>query len=315
MTRTPGAGAFGRSVAAGVALLAAACGTEDVRLGDGRVRIRADAGSDANGAPAFDAGRAPSGFAEPRVITTLSDDSSVDDDPSLTADLTVIYFDSKRDGGKGKEDIWSSVRATPSDDWSKPVAVTALNSAERETGIALSADGLTVWFSSDRPESGGGLDVFTAERTNLGADWSAVARVAELSTDGDDLVSAVSDAGTECYLAHRDKGADTYHMFVAHRAGRAATWDAPAPITELTTKSAESDAFPVGDGHELLFTRSKDLQLARRPTSSASFVGVGPLAELNSSDDDRDPWSTADLRYVVFSSDRSGSYQLFESSR
>jgi hypothetical protein len=305
---------FGTGFAAVVALFAAACGTEDVRLGDGRARIRADAGPDAQ-EPGFDAGQVPSGFAEPKVIATLSNDASVDDDPSLTTDRTVIYFDSKRDGGMGKEDIWSSVRGTPADDWSKPVAVTALNSAERETGIALSADGLSVWFSSDRPESGGGLDVFTAERATLGSDWASVVRVAELSTEGDDLVSAVSDAGTECYLARRDKGAGDYHMFVAHRAGPGAPWDTAEPITELTTKSAESDAFPVGDGHELLFTRSKDLQLARRPTVSAPFVRVGPLADLNSADDDRDPWSTADLRYVVFSSNRSGSYQLYESSR
>jgi hypothetical protein len=307
---------LGRLAVCGAAALAVACGTEDVRLGDGRAAVRTDSGPEGVGdGAAFDAGTVPSGFHAPRVIAALSDDSSVDDDPSLTNDLTEIYFNSKRDGGKGKEDIWGSVRATPGDDWQKPAPVELLNSDVRETGIALSADGLTVWFSSDRPESQGGLDVFTAARATRTSDWSPVTRVTELSTDGDDLVSAVNEAGTECFLARRDKGEEDYQMFVARRARTEGAWGAAEPIVELTTKSSESDAFPVGDGHELLFTRSKDLQLARRPTLSAPFTLAGPLKDLNSSDDDRDPWSTPDLRYVVFSSDRSGSYELYESSR
>lgn len=312
------------ALAASCALAVAGCGTLDVHLGDGRSRIgadagRRDAGSHRDAAPEpdarADAGSVPSGFSKPVVITSLSNDSSVDDDPSLTSDLTLIYFDSKRDGGKGKEDIFSAERADAHADWDTPKAVDALNTADRETGIALSADGLRVWFSSDRPESQGGLDVFTAERTSRSAEWSAVTRVDELSTPDDDLVSAVNDAGTVCLLGRRPKGTDNYDMYVSERASMEGPWQPAAPITELNTKANESDAFLAGDGYDLLFTRSKDLQFARRPALSSPFVLVGPLKELNSSSDDRDPWATQDLRYVVFSSNRSGSYELYEASR
>ena len=304
-----------------VAFAVAGCGITDVRLGDGRARIRQDAGSDASArsdadrASAFDAGRVPEGFGMPRVIVSLSGDATVDDDPSLTSDLTEIYFDSKRDGGKGKEDIWSADRADSKSDWRTPSAIESLNSKDRETGIALSADGLKVWFSSDRTESQGGLDVFTAERASRSAAWSAVIRVAELSTADDDLVSAVNDSGTVCLLSRRPKGTDSYDMYVATRASVTDPWGTVAPIAELNTKSNESDAFLAGDGYDLLYTRSKDLELARRPELDAPFVRVGPLDALNSSSDDRDPWSTPDLRYVVFSSNRSGEYQLYEASR
>jgi hypothetical protein len=302
------------------ALLAVAC-EQTVRLGDGRAGdadtgadAAVDSGVDAH-APAVDAGHVPTGFSEPKVIVALSTDSSVDDDPSLTNDLALVYFDSKRDGGKGKEDIWSADRADPSADWNAPVAVDALNTADRETGIALSADGLRIWFSSDRPDSKGGLDVFTAERASRTDDWGAVTRVAELSTDDDDLVSAVNDAETICLLGRRPQGTDDYDMYMAERASDGDSWSSPKAISELDTKANESDAFLLGDGRDLLFTRSKDLQVARRPSATAPFTLVGPLAELNSSDDDRDPWATADLGYVVFSSNRSGSYELYESSR
>jgi hypothetical protein len=312
------------ALVASCALAVVGCGTLDVHLGDGHARIvsdagQRDAGSHRDAAPErdarADAGSVPSGFTKPVVLTSLSNDSSVDDDPSLTSDLTLIYFDSKRDGGKGKEDIFSAERADVHAGWDTPEAVDALNTADRETGIALSADGLRIWFSSDRPESQGGLDVFTAERTSRSAGWSAVTRVDELSTPDDDLVSAVNDAGTVCLLGRRPKGADDYDMYVSERASMADPWQPAQAIAELDTKANESDAFLAGEGYELLFTRSKDLQFARRPALSAPFALVGPLKELNSSSDDRDPWATQDLRYIVFSSNRSGSYELYEASR
>jgi hypothetical protein len=314
------------ALVASCAFAVAGCGTLDVHLGDGRAHIDADAGRRDAAPPAdartsfdarttADAGSVPSGFTKPVVVTSLSNDSSVDDDPSLTSDLTVIYFDSKRDGGKGKEDIYSAERADVRTEWDTPKAVDALNTADRETGIALSADGLRIWFSSDRPESQGGLDVFTAERTSRTAAWSAVTRVDELSTPDDDLVSAVNDAATVCLLGRRPKGAEDYDMYVSARGFTDDPWQAAEPIAELDTKANESDAFLAGDGYELLFTRSKDLEFARRPTLSSPFTLVGKLEDLNSSSDDRDPWATQDLRYIVFSSNRSGSYELYEASR
>jgi hypothetical protein len=304
------------------ALFSLACAAEDVRLGDGPLRAGGEGGPDAapvlpDAAPVLpDAsnGGVPS-FGTPHVIASLSDDTTHDDDPSLTSDLTEIYFDSKRDGGKGKEDIWSAKRASATAAWDPPVVVEELNSEERETGIALSADGLTIWFSSERPESQGGLDVFTATRKNRSSSWSAVTRVEELSTPDDDLVSAVSDSGTVCMLSRRPKGTDEYDIFAATRGTVDGAWEAPQPLSELNTDSNESDAFLVGEGRELLFTRSKDLQLARRAGTIGPFTLIGPLEELNSSSEDTDPWATPDLRYVVFSSDRSGSSQLYEASR
>ena len=40
-----------------------------------------------------------------------------------------------------------------------------------------------------------------------------------------------------------------------------------------------------------------------------------PLASLNSEEDDRDAWSTDTLDYIVFSSDRTGAYLLYEATR
>ena len=53
-------------------------------------------------------------------------------------------------------------------------------------------------------------------------------------------------------------------------------------------------------------------------SSSATCVGelhVSPIAELNTPAAESDPALSPDFRYIVFSSDRSGTMQLYEASR
>lgn len=270
-------------------------------LGDGRAR-------------AADGQRPVPTFSEVAIAAAISAPGTVDDDPSLTADLTQMYFDSKREGGLGGEDVWKTVRVDRNQAWGAPEIVNELNSPDRETGIALSADGLSIWFSSNRAGTIGGLDVFATTRSAVAEPWSAVARVDELCTADDDLVSAVDGSETALYLARRSNADSDYDLYVSMRAenGR---WGAPVPISELNTTGAESDAFPVERDTGVVFTQAEELVIARRSSSSDPYRVTGPLSGLNSPEDDRDPWATDDLSYVVFSSNRSGEYLLYEAWR
>lgn len=291
-----------RSRALAAALLLTACGGDRVVLGDGRTR---------SSSPRDAASEIPT-FTRVTAIDSISAPGTVDDDPSLTSDLDQIYFDSKRDGGAGEEDIWRSSRTSPADDWGPPEAVTELNTKDRETGIALSDDALTIWFSSNRTGTLGGLDVFVSARKTILDPWPTAVRVDELSSSDDDLVSAVDSSQTTLLLARRSSSSSDYDIYASTRADTGSPWNAPAPIEELNSSKAESDAFPLENGTALIFTRAKDLVLASRPDPSAPYRIVGPLSSLNSSDDDRDAWSTNDMSYVVFSSNRSGDYLLYE---
>jgi hypothetical protein len=55
--------------------------------------------------------------------------------------------------------------------------------------------------------------------------------------------------------------------------------------------------------------------LSERATAGAPFGAPRPIDALNSDSDDRDAWTTPELDYVVFSSDRSGEYRLYEARR
>jgi hypothetical protein len=310
--------------------VAGSCERDDLSLGDGHPDASAASGGlqagSAGVSPAGAGGRAAAGaggeagqgppeppvFSEPTVIAELSDnDTANDDDPSLTADLTEIYFNSDR--ADSNEDIWRSVRGNETDDWPAPEPATTLNSPDRETGIALAPDGLSIWFSSDR--GGDDLDVYVARRDHRSDDWFEPELDPDLSTDDDDLVSSISPDALTIYLARRSSDSDDYDIFVAQRAAVVDPWEPAAALDEMNSDAAESDASPVQGRWGLLFTRDEDLYLAQRTALDGPFASPKALEDLNSGSDDRDGWASNDFGYVVFSSDREGHYQLFEALR
>jgi len=90
-----------------------------------------------------------------RLFTT----DEADFDPVLTEDERVIVFTSTRPGGAGKRDLYFATRATQADPFGGPMALPVLNTGDDEEDPALSADGCTLYFVSDRDSS---LDIWSA---------------------------------------------------------------------------------------------------------------------------------------------------------
>ena len=139
--------------------------------------------------------------------------------------------------------------------------------------------------------------------------------VSALSSSRDDLVSAVDPDLRTIYLARRDDDDDDYDLFLAERNDARTEFGAPRAIAELNTDDKESDAFAANGGNWLVFTREGDLRLAIRSAHGQPFVEQDALQELNSGRDDRDCWASEDLRYVIFSSNRTDKYLLYEATR
>ncbi|KGE87673.1 hypothetical protein IX84_14155 [Phaeodactylibacter xiamenensis] len=81
--------------------------------------------------------------------------------PFITNDGQTLYFSSNGHPGMGDQDIFMSWKDKDGE-WSVPINLgPPVNSAFRELGFFLTADGQTGYFASDRPEeSTGGLDIF-----------------------------------------------------------------------------------------------------------------------------------------------------------
>jgi hypothetical protein len=116
-------------------------------------------------------------------------------------------------------------------------------------------------------------------------------------------------------MARRTDDDDDYDVWSVQRTAASEPWQAPQPVDAVNTDDEESDAFLVGSGLELIFTRDGDLMLSRRASVTAAFDAGSPIESLNSDDDDRDAWADATLSYVIFSSDRDGPDQLYEAVR
>ncbi|RMF28335.1 MAG: hypothetical protein D6765_06135 [Bacteroidetes bacterium] len=83
--------------------------------------------------------------------------------PFITNDGKVLYFSSTGHPGLGEEDIFMS-RLQPDGKWGPPVNLgVPVNSAYRELGFFLSADGKTGYFASNRTEGFGGMDIYRFE--------------------------------------------------------------------------------------------------------------------------------------------------------
>jgi len=73
-----------------------------------------------------------------------------------------------RPNGVGGQDLWVSTRPTTSDPWSEPVNLgPGVNTASFDGAPALSFDGTTLYFFSNRPGGLGGNDLYVTTRMQL----------------------------------------------------------------------------------------------------------------------------------------------------
>ncbi len=111
-----------------------------------------DAGCEAPGPGVGDVG--PFGALEPiegAFLANVPAGATIsEDDPSLTADLLEMYFNSNRDQpGSESFGIWVSKRACATDAWGEPIKLDVLGAATpNPTDPAISPDGLTIWLAS-----------------------------------------------------------------------------------------------------------------------------------------------------------------------
>ena len=80
--------------------------------------------------------------------------------PFIHADNQTLYFNSDGLQGYGKEDIFVS-RKDINGNWTKAENLGyPINTIDNEGSIAISSDGVTAYYSSDRSDSRGGLDLY-----------------------------------------------------------------------------------------------------------------------------------------------------------
>jgi hypothetical protein len=101
----------------------------------------------------------------PENLGVVVNSSASDDHPCLSPDGLALFFSGDRvgplhparAGGFGNADMWVTTRSSISESWSTPINLgPVVNSTSDDGGPAISPDGITLYFSSERPGGFGG---------------------------------------------------------------------------------------------------------------------------------------------------------------
>ena len=124
--------------------------------------------------------------------------------PKLSADGNTMYFVSDRDGGEGRLDIWYAT--FQGDDWSEPQNLGArINTPFDDISPMISADGNTLYFSSNGRVGFGGFDLYKATG-GMGSFGDPENMGAPINSTYDDLSGDWSKDDSTTYFASNRPG-------------------------------------------------------------------------------------------------------------
>ncbi len=150
----------------------------------------------------------PGAWANPTHIPELG--SNVNEAAgNMTPDGLMIVFSSERTGN-GSPDLFYAERSSRSVAWQAPIEVVAVNTNMHEGSPFISADGLTLYFDTNRD---GTFDLYTSHRASRAELFPAPVRLTDVDTAFVEVDPWLSLDGRRL-------------MFVSDRGGTSELWEA-----------------------------------------------------------------------------------------
>lgn len=224
----------------------------------------------------------------------------VGDDPTLTADLLELYWNTTAGN------IARTTRTSTTTAWSASVDVPLVSSTAMETTPEVSNNGLTLYVASRRAGTLGFDDLMVSTRADRDAAWSDPVFVPGVNTSSNDNgPSATEDGLVLVFASNRPGGIGGFDIWMATRVTTLDVWGVPVNVTSVNTPGVEASPCIVGDGLAIYFTSNRngsfDLFVATRARREDSFGPAAPITELNAvADHDEDPWVSPDERHMFY---------------
>ncbi|MHC4324428.1 MAG: right-handed parallel beta-helix repeat-containing protein, partial [Planctomycetota bacterium] len=174
----------------------------------------------------------------------------------VAVDGSSLYFHSDRPGGEGGFDLWTTVRDTLADNWIEPDNMSKnVNSGYDDEWPWIFEDGLTLLFSSNRPEGHGGYDLWMTTRMSATDNWNAPVNLGpKINREGTERRSWISpDGRILVYESDRASGSvppeDIYDLYVTTREGPDGDWGNPAWLAKAINMTFDNDGLCVINGN------------------------------------------------------------------
>lgn len=192
-----------------------------------------------------------------------------------------------------------------------------VNSSSYDSDICISNDGLSLYFTSDRPGGSGSYDIWVTTRETVQDPWGEPVNLGPTVNSSEwDLTPFISVDGLTLYFnSSRPEGFGESDIWFTTRETVSDPWSTPVNFGPVINSPAVDGGVEISlDGLSLFFnsTRSSglggnDLWVSKRLTLSDPWeepVNLGPT--VNSSDWDFMPALSADGRLLIFGSNRAG---------
>ena len=193
-----------------------------------------------------------------------------------------------------------------------------VNSSGREDNGCLTADGLTFYFTSDRPGGSGGSDIWVTTRETIYDPWGEPVNLGPtVNSSAVDVAPTIAVNGELYFSSNRagglggDFGLD---VWMTTRASSSEPWSTPANLGPPINSTSDDSGKISFDGLSLVVNSDRpggsggqDLWIATRPTLADAWsdpVNLGPT--VNSTAWDWETALSADNRFLFFTSRRSG---------
>ena len=178
-----------------------------------------------------------------------------------------------------------ALQLDPSGIFGEPVnAGPMVNSPNIEMTPSISTDGLSLYFTSDRPDGEGRWDIWLATRTSTTDEWSPATNVgSSVNTSGMESMPSISADGLELYFCRGDWGQGD--LYVVTRNSPEEPWQTAVRLSDAVNVSADDYSPLISfDGLSLYFVSKRpggpgdiDMWVTVRPTLDAEWGCPEPL--------------------------------------
>jgi Tol biopolymer transport system component len=262
-------------------------------------------------------------FGEPTNLGPTVNSAARDGVPNISSDGLELYFRSNRSGGSGNFDLWVTTRNTKDDEWGTPTNLgPTVNTSASDSCPSISADGLSLFFMSNRPGGAGGNDVWVTTRAMKDDPWGAPVNLGSTvnGSSGDGCPSISAD-GLSLFFRAGAPGFGGQDLWVTTRAMSDDDWGPPVNLG-ATVNTAQTDCCPSisADGLALFFHSNRsggsgdlDLWITTRATISDPWgtpVNLGPSVNISAREHAPDIYS--DGSTLFFDSNRAGGVGNFD---
>jgi len=214
---------------------------------------------------------------------------------SLSPDGLTLYFSDyfggvnaavDRPGGLGGHDIWMSTRASRDAPWSKPVNPgEPVNSSTEDISPAMSRDGLTLVFASERPGGSGNYDLWMCTRPTMQAPWGSPVNLGPNvnSSSIDTFGNLSADGLVLVFESNRPGGLGGYDVWMTRRKSVNDPWEPAVNLGPTVNSARDEGSGAISANGRMLYFNSTGAGLCGVPIlpivdfDGDGLVGMGDL--------------------------------------